>query len=179
MMPAFCVYRRADQIRGQLQHGIVVEFGGQPFFGQFDAIALDAGKADFEGIALGAHGLDLDGLAGRLRRRDHRLGGEIEGNAQDIGIFDIEQALFVQIVGLAAQRTANDLLAQKLRAEGANAQNVGDGVGIPALGEHGDRDDAADRFAEAAVLADGVHDFAEQVLIGEVLGLTGGRRCVR
>ena len=51
-------------------------------------------------------------------------------------------------------------------------KDMGDGVGIPAFGEHGNRDDAADGFAEAAFFADGVHDFPQQILIGEVFGLT-------
>ena len=172
MMPFVLGDRRADEVRGQLQHGVVIELGGEPFLRQFDPIACHTGKADFEGIAVGTNGLDLDGLAGRLRRRNHRLGGEVEGDAQHIGIFDVEQVLFVEVVGLAAQGTADDLLAQKLRAEGAHAQNMGDGVGVPAFGEHGNRYHAADRVAEAAFLADGVHDFPQQILIGEVLGLT-------
>ena len=56
-------------------------------------------------------------------------------------------------------------------AEGADAQDVGDGVGIPALGEHGDGDNAADGFAELALLADGVHDLAEEVGVGDLAGL--------
>ena len=87
--------------------------------------------------------------------------------------------VLVQIVGLAAQRAADDLLAKKLRAEGADAEDVGDGVGVPPLGEHRDRDDAADRLAELARLADGVHHLAQQVLVGDVLGLLAGRRCAR
>ena len=125
--------RRADEVGRQLQDRVVVEVGGQPFLGQLDAVAFDAREADFQCVALGAHGLDLDGLARRLRRRDDRLGGEVEGNAEDVGIFDIEQALLVQLVGLAAQRAADDLLAEKLGAEGADAEDVGDGVGVPAL----------------------------------------------
>ena len=85
--------RWADKIRGQLQNGIFVEFGGQPFLRQFDPIACNTGKADFQGIAIRTNRLDLDGFAGRLRRRNHRLGGEVKGNTQDIGIFDIEQIL--------------------------------------------------------------------------------------
>ena len=50
---------------------------------------------------------------------------------------------------------------------------MGDGVGVPAFREHRNRDDAADRAAQLAVLADGVHDFAEQFLVGDVLGLLG------
>jgi hypothetical protein len=43
--------------------GVVVEVGGQPFLRQLDAIAFDAREADFKSIALGAHRLDLNGLA--------------------------------------------------------------------------------------------------------------------
>jgi len=39
---------------------------------------------------------------------------------------------------------------------------VGDGVGVPAFGEHGDGYHAADGIAQAADLADGVHDLAQQ-----------------
>ena len=85
--------RRADEVGREFQDGVVVEVGGQPFLRQFDAIAFDARKADFESVALGAHGLDLNRLARRLRRRDDRLRGEVEGNAEDVGIFDVEQAL--------------------------------------------------------------------------------------
>ena len=86
---------RAHQIGGQLQDGVVVELGGQPFFGQFDAVAFDAREADFERIAIGPHSLDLDGLARRLWRRNHRLGGEIEGDPQRVGIFHIEETVFI------------------------------------------------------------------------------------
>ena len=161
----------ADQIGRQLQDGIVIELGGEALLGQFDAVAGDAREADFERVAVGADGLHLDGLAGRLRRSDHRLGREVERNPQHVGVFDVEQVVFVEVVGLAAERPANDLLAEELRAEGAHAENVGDGVGVPTFREHGDRDDAADRFAEPALLADGVHDLAEQFLIGDVFGL--------
>ena len=85
----------------------------------------------------------------------------------------LKRLFLVQVVGLAAQGAADDLLAQKLRAEGADAEDVGDGVGVPALGEHRNRDHAADRAAELAGLADGVHDLAEQFLVGDVLGGAG------
>ena len=55
-----------------------------------------------------------------------------------------ELGLRVQLVGLPAQRAADDLLAEKLRAERADAEDVGDGVGVPAFGQHRDGDDAAD-----------------------------------
>ena len=58
-----------------------------------------------------------------------------------------------------------------MRAEGANAQDVGDGVGIPALGEHGDGDNAADGFTQLAFLADRIHDLAQDVGVGDLAGL--------
>ncbi len=45
-------------------------------------------------------------------------------------------------------------------------------IGIPPLGEHGHRHDAADGLAEPPLLADGVHDLAQQVLVGQILRLT-------
>ena len=74
----------------------------------------------------------------------------------------------------AAQAAADDLLAEELGAEGADAEDVGDGVGVPALGEHRDRHDAADLLAELARLADGVHHLAQQVLVGELVGVAAG-----
>ena len=83
-------------------------------------------------------------------------------------------ALVVGGVAHAAQGAADDLLAEQLRAEGPHAEDVGDGVGVPALGEHRDADDALDVLAELAGLADGVHDLAEQVFVGEALGVAAG-----
>ena len=74
------------------------------------------------------------------------------------------------VVADAAERPTDDLLAQELRPEGADAEDVGDGVGVPALGQHRDRDDAADVLAEPARLADRVHDLAQEVLVGELVG---------
>ena len=52
------------------------------------------------------HGFDLYRLAWRLRRGDDGLGGEVEGNAEDIGVFHIKEAfvrtVLIQFVGLAA-----------------------------------------------------------------------------
>ena len=64
----------------------------EPLLGQLHAIAFDARKADFERVALGADGLDLNRLARRLRRGDDRLRGEVEGNAEDVGVFDVEES---------------------------------------------------------------------------------------
>jgi hypothetical protein len=89
--------RGTDNIRAQHQNGIILEVSGQPLFRELHAIALDAGKADFEGVALGTHRLDLNCLAGRLRRCNDWLRREVEGNAEDIGIFYVEQ-LLVEVV---------------------------------------------------------------------------------
>ena len=48
----------------------------------------------------------------------------------------------------------------------------GDGAGVPALGEHRHRHHAAGGAAEPVRDADGVHHFAQQVLVGEAFGLT-------
>ena len=71
----------------------------------------------------------------------------------------------------APQRPPHHLLAEQLRAERAYAENMRDGVGIPALGEHGDADDTLNVFAELAGLADRVHHLAQQVFVSEILGI--------
>ena len=94
------------------QNRVVVECCVQPLGGQFHAIALDARKADFQLVAIGANGLDLDRLAWRLRRGHDRFRREVEGDAQDIGIFHVEEPLLIQIVGLAAEGATDNLLAK-------------------------------------------------------------------
>ena len=161
---------RTDEIRRQLQHRVGVERGRQPLVGQLDAITLDARETNLQMVPVRSNRLHLHGLPRRLRRRDDRLGGEVERHAEDVGVLGVEQAVFVQVVRLATERAADHLLAEKLRAEGADAEDVGDGVGVPAFGEHGDRHDAADAGAELVLLADRVHDLAQQLLVGDVLG---------
>ena len=99
---------------------------------------------------------------------------ELERDAVHVGVLGGEEAVLVGLVGAAAQAAADDLLAQQLGAERADAEDVGDGVGVPALGEHGDGDDAADRLAELARLADGVHHLAHDLAVVDVLGLAAG-----
>ena len=99
------------QVGGEFKHGVGVEVGGESVFRQLGAIALHAREADFAVVAVGADGFDLDGLARFLRRRDHGLGGEIEGDAEHVGVFDVEQAFLVKLVRLAAQGAADYLLA--------------------------------------------------------------------
>ena len=94
---------------------------------------------------------------------------KLNGHAVDLGVLGLEHAVLVGLVADAAQTAADDLLAEELRAEGADAEDVGDGVGVPALGEHRDRHDAADLLAEPARLADRVHHLAQEVLVGDLL----------
>ena len=72
-------------------------------------------------ITFGANGLDLNGLTGGLWRCHHRLGCKIERDAQDVGIFDVEQPVVIQIIRLSAKRSANNLLTEQLRSERTNA----------------------------------------------------------
>ena len=127
---------RANQVGGQTERRVGAEFGGEASVGQFDAVAFDTREADFERVAFGPHGANADGWPGRFGRRDDGLGGEVERDAENVGVFDGQQPVFVEVVGLAAQAAPDDLFTKQLRAEGADAENVGDGVGIPAFREH-------------------------------------------
>ena len=139
--------------------------------GKFHAVAGDARKDRLPAPRASLTACTRVIGFGGLGRRDHRLRREVERDAEDVGILDVEQAFVVELIGLAAQGAADHLLAEELRAEGADAQDVGDGVRVPALGQHRDRDDAADLLAEPALLADRVHDLAEQIGVGDLLDL--------
>src|SRR3984893_9599596 len=89
--------RRPDQIGRQIEHGVAVELGGEPFFGQFDPIALNSRKGNFECVALWPNRMDPDRLARFDRRRNDRLGGEVGWDAENGGILDIEELLFVEV----------------------------------------------------------------------------------
>ena len=171
MIPALWVMEGPTSLGGEHERRVVVERCVHVLFGQFHAVALDAREADLAGIPL--RGDRPDGYR-RARLRllgHHRLGGKVERDAEHVGVFDVEHAVFVQIVGLAAQGAANHLLAQELRAERAHPENVGDGARVPALGEHRHRHHAAGGAAEPVRHAHGVHHFAQQVLVGQALGL--------
>ena len=68
---------------------------------------------------------------------------------------------------MAAQRTPDNLLTQKLRTECTHPENVSHRVGVPSLRQHGHRHNTADRFTEPARLAHSVHDFTEQIFVGQ------------
>ena len=82
---------RSDQVGCQLEDGIVVEAGGEALLGQLDPVALDPREADFQVVAVGAHGLDLHRLPRRLWRGDDGLGGEIEGDAEDVRVLELKR----------------------------------------------------------------------------------------
>jgi len=138
-----------------------VKSRGKAFFRQLHPIALDAREGDFQRIPLGPDGLDLHRFWRWLWRGDDRLGGEIERNGENVGIFHDKQPLLIKFVDQAAQGAPDHLFAQQLRAEGANAEDMGDGVGGPTLGEHRHRHHAADRTPQLPRLADRIHDLAQ------------------
>ena len=74
-----------------------------------------------------------------------------------------------QPITAAAQGSPGDLLAQKLQAEFSQADDVRDGVCIPAFRKHGDGDDAAHMLTERTALADSVNDFAENFRVRNIL----------
>ena len=78
------------QIRCQHELGILVEIGSQTFFRQFHAIALHPWETDFQRITVRPHCLDMHGLTRFLRWRDHRFSREIKGDAQHVGVFNVE-----------------------------------------------------------------------------------------
>ena len=93
-------------------------------------------------------------------------GREVEGDAEHVRVLDVEDLVFVEVVGLPAKRPADDLLAEELSTKCAYSEHVGHGVGVPTLRQHRDGDDAAGFSAEPSGLADRVHGLAKQVLVG-------------
>ena len=90
---------RPYQAGAQRKNRFAVELGSEPLFRQLHAVALHAGEANLQRNALRAHGLDLNGLAWWLWRTNDGLGREVERDAKNVGIFDVEKALLIQIVG--------------------------------------------------------------------------------
>ena len=124
---------RANQIGVEFENRIGAEGGRKALLGQLDTVAFDARELDFEVVSLRAHGFDLNRLTRRLRWGENGLGREVEGNAEDVCVFDAEEIFIIEVVGLAAQRASDDLFAEELGAKSSDAEDVGDGVRIPAL----------------------------------------------
>ncbi len=98
----------------------------------------------------------------------------VNGTPEDLGVLGLEHAVGRRVVARPAERPADNLLAQQLGPECADAQDVSHGVGVPALGEHRDRHDAPDVRAQPVRLADGVQDLAQDVLVGQVVRAAAG-----
>jgi hypothetical protein len=131
-------------------------------------VADQVGEADFEAGAFAQRA--QRGVFGRVDGAALAGLEQLEGDADDVRVFGRELAgLRVDEVVAAAQRAAGDLFAEQLRAEGAQAHDVGDGVGVPAFAEHGDGDHATDVRAEGVGFADGVDHFAQQFGVGEAV----------
>ena len=126
------------------------------------AVAGEVGEGDAQVFAA-LDGFDDVGLLGRRRGGRHvDAAHEFVGDAEDVGVFGAGLLrVGVGFEGGAAEGAAGDLLAEQLGGEGAEAEDVGDGFGVPALGEHADGDDAADLLAGFALAADGVEDVAD------------------
>ena len=92
------VYGWPDKFGGQAQDRVVSEGGGQLIFRQFYAITQNPWELNFECIPLRAHGFDPDRLSGRLWCHHDRLGREVKGDAQNVGILDVEEAVLVEVI---------------------------------------------------------------------------------
>ena len=158
--------------RRQAQCGIVVELGLNALLGQLDAVALDSREAYLQRVALRRDCFArVHGLARGLRPHGNRFSSEIEGNAEHVGVLDREQTVFVQVIGLPPQCASNHLLAQQLRAECPHAEYVRHRIRVPALGQHR-QTETTQRIDSPnwPCLPTVVHDLAQQVLLGDVVG---------
>src|SRR5207245_1089578 len=99
---------------------------------------FDARKADFQTIAVGTDGKDVSCGTRRLWRTDDGLRREIEGDAENVRVFHGEKVVLIEIIRLAAKAATDNLFAQQLRSECTHAENMGDRIRIPTLGEHRD-----------------------------------------
>ena len=100
---------------------------------------------------------------------------ECERNAEDVDVLRLKEfdllpghrvGLFFRFVGGTTQAASNHLFTQQLAGEGAQTHDVGDGLGVPALGEHPDGNHVLYVLAGFADLADRVHLQAQQLGLG-------------
>ena len=110
----------------------------------------------------------LDGRL-RFRRRGRTVlpalvGQEGEGHAEDVDVFRLEQLrIRVHLVGRTAQAAPDHLLAEELAGEGAETHDVGDGLRIPALRQHPDRNHVLYPLARMTGAAHRIHLQAEHL----------------
>ena len=87
-------------------YGVVVTYHPKPWMiGNLTAIA-----AQVDGLVVVDNGSTAEELLPLLQARQS-LGFHLIENSENVGIFYVEQPVFVQIVGLAAQRPSDDLFA--------------------------------------------------------------------
>ena len=118
---------------------LVVELGASASRRQLVAVADEAREGDLAGDALGAapaRAWPSSAATGVLIAGPH--GDERERHAVDLGVLGREHVVRRRSRRWCGGGPADDLLAEELRAEGADAEDVGDGVRVPALGEHRD-----------------------------------------
>src|SRR5690242_2419962 len=94
--------RRADQLGRELERRVVAEARGKPLLGEFHAVPFHAREADLERVAIWADGAHHDRGPRRLRRRWHRLRREVEGDAEDVGVLDVEKTVVIEVIRLPA-----------------------------------------------------------------------------
>jgi hypothetical protein len=73
------------------------------------------------------------------------------------------------VIAHPPEATSYDLLAKELGAESPDTQDVGDGVGVPPFGQHGDADHTPDGLPQFAGLADRVHNLPEDLVVRNFL----------
>jgi len=128
---------------------VTAEFCSEPLFWQINTVTSNSWKTNLQFITFRTHRFNVNRLAWLLRLRDDWFRREVEWNSENVSVFHIEQAFFVQVVGLATQGTANNLLAEELGAKSSDAKDVRNRVGIPAFRQHGDGDHTTHLLAGA------------------------------
>jgi hypothetical protein len=120
-----------EQVRRKFQDVVRSEGGRDPFIREFDPVTLDPGEGNLQSVAFGLDGTDTDGLAGFGWSGNNRIRGKVEGDDENVCIFDVEQIFVVLILGLVPQGPTYDQFAEKRGAEGLNAEHVRHSVRIP------------------------------------------------
>jgi len=111
-------------------------------------------------------------------RRTPFMGKKGEGHTEDVHIFRLEKPGFrIYLVGSALQSSPYHLLAQQLGGECPQPHDVGDGLGIPALGKHTHGNDMPDLLPGLIDLPHGVHGAAQQLRLFGLGQLTLSLRC--
>ena len=141
-------------MRGGLAHdGGHLDLGGKSLGGQCQVILLgevhfgespvehkpvsdQPGEGDLCGDAV-LESADVGERRSRFGVRSRTGGGnERERHPVHLGVLGWQHPVLVRGVAATTQTSPHHLLAQKLGGERPHSENVGDGVGVPALGQH-------------------------------------------